>query len=791
MNAHAHTHTHGWLNDIYHAEKCSCYRSNRTKWGVKLYMRLIRVGSACSSSHTVMLRGPLHSVVDLTLVSKSTGNVYNIRVLRHRYHEFDFASSVPEGEVESGKATIAEATQSMRAENESLEAEISRLSASLKDKRLALVVSEGSLEKTKAQLKEKTMALMKSEGFMEKAQTEVVIFRASLATITEELGSVKKCLESKEAELARASMELEASAQRIDEMSHKEHGLQRQLEATNSQLATISRLSEEKIVALEKAHKDIKGQMQEQKTTSEKQALDLDEARSALRAIHAALCHQGSAQVQAGIGIAVGTVTVRDRKRVAVTQLAKSGPAAKSGMIKSGDIILELDGRDVTSFTVSQVKDLIRGGPGLPLRFKAQRPTSSSQYEVMLERQSGSGSSAASMSDTNSMASSAAGSSPGKTASPSKASACGSSPGKYASHGRFGGREPTLSEIGKDGCDTAIALHNELERQRRSLATAAQELAKHKASGGGVAGVGAKLLAEATDQSHPAELMRQIEEQQEEIRTLRERTEELASKMSTEIGPKAEHETAHDDAENPAVLDDVESQGIRAKVKRLVQEVNQRLHPNSLWAPHFPVVEPKMLKSTSTIGLNLNPENKVSRVLIGGPAFNSEKIQEGDVLLAIDGEVLKGHKKDAASLILGNDSVGSSCVLTIQKVKTGVVEQVTVERAANNVLEHKRRMWDLMHQITLRFQKNKEVEGSKLIAEAVQIWTKTMLEIHDHEARCWTNAESLQQELSTALNELLGAVAHAKFDEPATKVSPPETTNKMASPQQSEMFQSA
>ena len=41
-----------------------------------------------------MLRGPLHSVVDLTLVSKSTGNAYNIRVLRHRYHEFDLASSV-------------------------------------------------------------------------------------------------------------------------------------------------------------------------------------------------------------------------------------------------------------------------------------------------------------------------------------------------------------------------------------------------------------------------------------------------------------------------------------------------------------------------------------------------------------------------------------------------------------------------------------------------------------------------------------------------------------------------
>ena len=78
-NAHAHTHTHGRLNDIHHADKRACCRSDRTKRDVKLYMRLIRVGSACSSSHTVMLRGPLHSVVDLTMVSKSTGNAWSPR----------------------------------------------------------------------------------------------------------------------------------------------------------------------------------------------------------------------------------------------------------------------------------------------------------------------------------------------------------------------------------------------------------------------------------------------------------------------------------------------------------------------------------------------------------------------------------------------------------------------------------------------------------------------------------------------------------------------------------------
>jgi len=52
-------------------------------------MRLTSAGSACSFFYTEMLRGPLHSVVDLTLASRIANKVYTVRVLRHRYHEFD------------------------------------------------------------------------------------------------------------------------------------------------------------------------------------------------------------------------------------------------------------------------------------------------------------------------------------------------------------------------------------------------------------------------------------------------------------------------------------------------------------------------------------------------------------------------------------------------------------------------------------------------------------------------------------------------------------------------------
>ena len=304
-----------------------------------------------------------------------------------------------------------------RQEEESIESEISRLSAALKDTRKVLFSSEGSLEKARTELKDKRKALLLSQGLLEKAHIDV----------------------------ASLSKELAVRKRMIEKMSDKESILLRQLEATNKQLAAICRPSDERVAALERAHQEVEGQMREQRAVSEKQLLtcllDLDEARSALRAMHTAICDESTVQVQAGIGIALGPATVSERKGVVVTQLAKSGPAAQSGKIKVGDLLVELDGRDVSKFDVDQVKEIIKGGVGLPLRFKAQRPNSSSQYEVILERNSGSGSSA-SMSDTHSIPSSAAGSSPGQFTSPGKARSAGSSqfvsPGKVSVSSQVG-----------------------------------------------------------------------------------------------------------------------------------------------------------------------------------------------------------------------------------------------------------------------------------------------------------------------------------------------------------------
>ena len=160
--------------------------------------------------------------------------------------------------------------------------------------------------------------------------------RASLATMAEELGKAKEELKSSEPvrkELATSNAELAETKQKASE-------LQMELEEAKKKLVLASKSEDEKVLALEEAQKELEGAMKEQKKMAEKQAWDLEEAQTALRALHGAICKQGPAPVVGGIGVALGsetaTVKGKQRKVVKITQLASSGPAAKAG-VKTGE----------------------------------------------------------------------------------------------------------------------------------------------------------------------------------------------------------------------------------------------------------------------------------------------------------------------------------------------------------------------------------------------------------------------------------------------------------------------
>ena len=162
--------------------------------------------------------------------------------------------------------------------------------------------------------------------------------RASLATMTGELSKAKEELGGVEP----MKKELADGSAKLSDMTKKAADLEAELDAANKKLSLTAKSGDQRVQALEKAHKEMEAAVKEQKKMAERQALDLDEAQTALRAVHGAICKQGPAPVQGGIGIALGTEVVsvkgKQKKMVKVSQLATSGPAAKAG-VKTGAIM--------------------------------------------------------------------------------------------------------------------------------------------------------------------------------------------------------------------------------------------------------------------------------------------------------------------------------------------------------------------------------------------------------------------------------------------------------------------
>ena len=281
---------------------------------------------------------------------------------------------------------------------------------------------------------------------------EVDKMRASLVTMTEEMGRARE--EAKGVEAMKK--ELASSNGKVAELKDKAASLEAELEEAKRQAKLTTKSGDERVLALENAQKEMEAAMQEHKKMAEKQAWDLEEAQTALRAVHGAICKQAPAAVVGGIGVALGSETVsvkgKQRKVVKITQLATAGPAAKCGKVQVGDWLTELDGKDLTGLTLKQVKEMTKGPPGSPLKLKLRRD--GTQFDVILERSGGTGTSNASISDSSSMTSGAAG---------------------VAS---LAGREPTISDLGKESCNAATALYEELDRLRRSLTTASEELSR-------------------------------------------------------------------------------------------------------------------------------------------------------------------------------------------------------------------------------------------------------------------------------------------------------------------------
>jgi predicted nucleic acid-binding Zn-ribbon protein len=73
----------------------------------------------------------------------------------------------------------------------------------------------------------------------------------------------------------------------------------------------------------------------------------------------------------------------------------------------------------------------------------------------------------------------------------------------------------------------------------------------------------------------------------------------------------------------------------------------------------------------TTVGISFNDKDaSVTACMVGGPAFNSKQVHQNDVIIAIDGEEVKGP--EILGLLIGNDKPGSVVELTLKRASVGL-----------------------------------------------------------------------------------------------------------------------
>lgn len=82
----------------------------------------------------------------------------------------------------------------------------------------------------------------------------------------------------------------------------------------------------------------------------------------------------------------IGAIISYHNERVIINEPYEGLPADKAGL-KAGDVILEIDGEDMSKSTVKEVSDKLKGIPGTMLKLKIKRPGEKKERTLHIERE--------------------------------------------------------------------------------------------------------------------------------------------------------------------------------------------------------------------------------------------------------------------------------------------------------------------------------------------------------------------------------------------------------------------
>jgi hypothetical protein len=142
----------------------------------------------------------------------------------------------------------------------------------------------------------------------------------------------------------------------------------------------------------------------------------------------------------------------------------------------------------------------------------------------------------------------------------------------------------------------------------------------------------------------------------------------------------------------------------------------------------------------------------VENVLVGGPAFKSQKVFKGDTILSIDGQ--DASQGDLATMLRGTDKPDSTVTIGLKKV-SGNLEDVKLQRMVSSHLAEKREMFELFTLMTNRAKISKDKVLGTTVQKVFDLWTAEMLEEFEHDAITANDIHKMQECCKRWLEELL------------------------------------
>ena len=82
----------------------------------------------------------------------------------------------------------------------------------------------------------------------------------------------------------------------------------------------------------------------------------------------------------------IGAVIAKSDKGILISEPYEGKPAQRNG-VRAGDIILQIDGKNVTGLTVSEVSAMLKGTPNTTIKLKLERPGEKNPLEISFLRE--------------------------------------------------------------------------------------------------------------------------------------------------------------------------------------------------------------------------------------------------------------------------------------------------------------------------------------------------------------------------------------------------------------------